>query len=105
MPQISALDISAYNNSVALPVQGVEISVFDTSNNQEIYNDETNAEGKISPVLLSTPPIELSLTPNSGKPFSTWNVTAVFPDGNVIQIFGVQTYPETTAILQIISKT
>lgn len=102
--QLSSLSIYAYRNSSAFPVENVQITLSDPNTDQEVFAAETNAEGKVPPVLLSTPPIELSLNPNMGQPFSTWNVEAQFPDGSIIQVFGVQTYPETNALLEIINR-
>lgn len=102
--QISSLNIFVYNNSQAFPVENAEVSIFDPQANQQVFSGNSDAEGKLPPVFLSTPPLEYSLSPNLGQPFSEWNVSAVFPNGNVTQVFNIQLYPETDAILNIINQ-
>lgn len=60
---VGTLKISAFLTSVGKPAEGVRVTVSYPDSGEVIAEGVTDAEGKLSPLLLPAPPEEYSLTP------------------------------------------
>ncbi len=119
---IGTLVVSAFNNSEGRPAPDVQITVRRANNGEVISQGVTDSDGKLSPVLLSTPPEVLSTTPpetvsdpeseispdtegtsqTSALPFGAYDITAQNTDGDITRIDNVQVYEDTTSLQNII---
>ena len=98
------LRLSAFNISEGMPASDTSVSVSDSSG-RLVYEGETDSDGRLSPLILSAPSSELSLTPLAqppSDPFSSYDITARSKKGDVTRITGVQIYPQTVSLQTII---
>lgn len=118
---IGTLVVSAFDNSVGKPAPDVQVTVRNTVSGEVISQGITDSDGKLSPVLLNTPPESLSTTPpdtisdiqndqpsDTGNnvstnelPFGAYDITAQNPNGDITQIDNVQIYEDTTSLQNI----
>ena len=60
---IGTLIVSTFDNSIGRPAADVQVTIKNAVSGEVISNGVTDGEGKLSPVLLDTPPEALSTTP------------------------------------------
>lgn len=98
------LTVRAYAASEAIPIEGVSITVkgSDEVSNEVFYSLETDVDGITPTVILITPSIDYSLTPNSPEQaYSTYDITAAKDGYQTKTIRNVAIFAERSAVLPI----
>jgi hypothetical protein len=95
------LTIRCTSNNNAIPIQDAHVSVFldnDDGNPVSVGDMYTDNSGRTEEIPLFAPPIDYSLTPDSPKPYSTYNVRADAGGFQPFIVRNVQVLPGTLAI-------
>lgn len=98
------LQISVSQEDRAVPVDNVKIEVirkFDATMVEELY---TNSSGQTETVNLGAPPLEFSLTPETGKPYSEYDLTISAEGFETVDVQGVQILPQSKALQSVSLK-
>lgn len=91
------LIIQARTAGSAVPLEGVRIKILD-SQNKEIYDLTTDANGETEKVSLQTVDRSLSLNPDyTGTPYTIYNIEAEAEGFNNLLVSGVHIFDEETA--------
>ncbi len=116
------LKISAFSPTAGRPAPDTAVSIRKSDTQELLSAGVTNIEGQFAPVSLpapselisQTPPgsaqtlplsetdeSEENISPSDSQPFSSYDVTAVSPDGERTVINGVQIYQDSVSILNV----
>ena len=95
------LQVNVREENQTRPVDNVRVQVVrkvDSTVVEELY---TNSSGQTDTVDLGAPPLEYSLTPESGKPYSEYDLSVSVDGFEPIDIEGVQILPHTKSFQNI----
>ena len=95
------------NATNGLPVSGAKIRISYTGGPQEIVADiETDGSGNTENVVLRTPPLEYSMTPNNSQPYAEYTLDITAEGFRPLTISGVEMMSQETTIqnVQMISE-
>lgn len=98
------LQVNAFSERVGSPAEGALVRVTDPDTGAVLEETRTDMNGKISPITLSTPPLDYSLQPDQPRPFNQYNLTVTLPGFEEASIENVQLYPSCTALQEIVLK-
>lgn len=94
---IGNLIINVFNESLANPVSGAKVDIFE--NDKQIESLTTDISGQTETIELEAPPGELSLVPQEEeRPFSTYDIRITAEGMETLTINGVEIFEGTTAI-------
>lgn len=81
------------------PIQNARIRISYTGEPDRVVEDlETDSSGQSETVSLQTPPLEYSMQPGEGQPYSEVNIQITAPGFEPVLISGTEILPEETAI-------
>lgn len=92
------LQVSVAIEEQAMPISNVKIEVlrkYDSTMVEELYTDSS---GQTETVNLGAPPLEFSLNPETGKPYSEYDLTISAEGFETVEIQGVQILPQSKAL-------
>ncbi len=93
------LRVTVVNTENNFPVTNARISVVSADNPEKILEEiPTNLSGQTSEITLPAPPLEYSLAPGAGQPYSEYNLHISAPGYQTAEITGTEILPDTTAI-------
>lgn len=96
------LQVSTTLSDAGRPISGAVVRITPKDERQNVLAELiTNVSGKTEIISLPSPPIELSLRPESPRPYSLYDVTVNAPGFKPAVINGVQILPDTTAFQNI----
>lgn len=98
---LGRLQIITTTASKALPLEGVNLAVFNPSSQETIYLT-TDADGFAEVIEIEAPDISLSLDQNyNGIPYSKVDITALKDGFQQKTVGGLQIFAERTALMEI----
>lgn len=81
------------------PIQNARIRISYTGEPDRVVEDlETDSSGQSDTVSLQTPPLEYSMQPGEGQPYSEVNIQITAPGFEPVLISGTEILPDETAI-------
>ncbi|MHC1724039.1 MAG: peptidoglycan-binding protein [Aminipila sp.] len=95
------LQINVAKEDQEVPLSNVKIEVlrkYDSTLVEELYTDSS---GQTETVNLGAPPLEFSLTPETGKPYSEYDLTVSAEGFETVDIQGVQILPQSKALQSV----
>jgi len=99
-----ALQVNAFLNSVGTPAPLASVRITDPDTGRVLEEAKTDAQGKLPPLTLPTPPLDYSLQYGQPRPFNQYNLTVTFPDFQEAAVQNMQLFPSCTAIQNVILK-
>ena len=96
------LQISLSEANRAIPISNARVQIlrrYDSAVVEELYTDSS---GQTETISLGAPPLEYSLTPESGKPYSEYDISVSAEGFQTVNVDGVQILPDSRA-LQLIN--
>lgn len=89
-----------YTSRAIIPIMDASVSITQEKEDKRVVIGvrKTNENGKTSPVTITTPNEELSLSPGLRTPFTTCDVQIEHPDFYTVFIKDVQIFANTTSI-------
>ena len=99
MPSTGYIQVRAFTSNAQIPLQDVAVSVTDAEGAAIAYR-LTNRSGLLDvPVQISVPDLSAGQSPNTGIiPFSTVNLSARLENYELINIRGLQIFPNTITV-------
>lgn len=96
------LRISVFAQDVGRPASNATVRIAPTFNKTQIIEEVvTDTSGRSPTVELAAPPLDYSMEPGEGKPYSEYDVSVTMEGYQPVNIEGVQILPTTTAIQNI----
>lgn len=84
------------------PVAGARVQITDENNPGEIIEEvETDISGQTEPIELPTPPLEYSMEPVAGQPYSVYNIKVSAPGFETVEVSGAEILPDQTAVQNV----
>lgn len=84
------------------PVAGARVQITDENNPGEIIEEvETDISGQTEPIELPTPPLEYSMEPVAGQPYSVYNIKVSAPCFETVEVSGAEILPGQTAVQNV----
>lgn len=81
------------------PVENATVQISSTSDPERIIEEvKTNESGQTQAVEVPTPDLENSMDPESGQPYSQYNITVDAAGFERLLVSGVQVFPQVTAL-------
>jgi len=81
------------------PVENATVQISSTSDPETVIEEvKTNESGQTQAIDVPAPNIENSMEPESGQPYSEYNITATAPGFERLLVSGVQVFPQVTAL-------
>lgn len=99
-----SLQVNAFLNSFGSPAPLATVRVTDPDTGRVLEEVKTDAQGKIPPLTLPTPPLDYSLQYDQPRPFNQYNLTVTFPDFQEASVQNVQLFPTAMAVQNVILK-
>ncbi|MDR3239733.1 MAG: peptidoglycan-binding protein [Clostridiales bacterium] len=96
------LQISVVTESGSKPVENASVQVTPKSLPGNVIDEFiTDISGQTSEMMLPAPPLEYSMQPDGGQPYSEYDVQVEMDGYEPTLVEGVQIFPNTTAIQSI----
>ncbi len=93
------LQVSVFAEDVGLPADNATVQITPTGDKTKVIEEfKTNSSGRTPTFELLSPPLEFSLEPGEGKPYSEYDVNIKMEGYQPINIEGVQILPTVTAL-------
>ncbi len=103
MAQQGSIAINVYTSRSQIPLKNAMISVTSgNENNPTLLGFRTTDEsGKVEPIYIDTPDLELSLSPSNSKPFTVCNIKVSHPSYYTLTITDVQVFANTQTLQNV----
>lgn len=98
------LQVNVFDETLGKPLENVQISISQTSNNNIVSELLTNSSGQSDIVDLSAPPAEYSMMPNSPRPYEEYNIKIKKENFEPISIEKIQILPDSLAQQNIFTR-
>jgi peptidoglycan hydrolase-like protein with peptidoglycan-binding domain len=96
------LRVSVFAEDVGRPASNATVRISPTINKTQVIEElTTNISGYAPTIELASPPLEFSMEPGEGKPYSEYDVSVTMEGYQPVNIEGVQILPTATAIQNI----
>ena len=69
------LSVEVYDGATRRTVPGAVVSIYNSINGRLIRSFTTDEAGQVPTVRLESPPLEFSMEPGEGQPYSNYNIT------------------------------
>jgi len=90
------IQVRAFTSNANLPLKDVTVLITDSSG-KAIAMRQTDRNGKIEPIAITTPDLSASLDPNTGiTPFTSINIYARIENFEQIEAENIQIFADTT---------
>ncbi len=97
-----SLQINVTANIGLIPIQNANITISYTGEpNSTLETLTTDSSGQTDAVMLDTPPLSYSLTPNSPMPYAEYTLNITAPGYEPVTVSGVEVLPDVTAVQNI----
>ncbi len=97
-----SLQINVTANIGLIPIQNANITISYTGEpNSTLETLTTDSSGQTDTVMLDTPPLSYSLTPNSPMPYAEYTLNITAPGYEPVTVSGVEVLPDVTAVQNI----
>lgn len=98
-----AMRVKVTSSLGQIPIQGATVSIAYTARPDNILSElTTDISGLTEPIELPTPPLDLSLSPESEiKPYSEYNITVTAPGYEPVFVTGSELFADTTSFQPI----
>lgn len=81
------------------PVEDATVQISSTSDPDTVIEEtRTDENGQTQAIEVPTPDLENSMEPESGQPYSEYNITVIAPGFERLLVSGVQVFPQVTAL-------
>ncbi|QIB68480.1 peptidoglycan-binding protein [Aminipila butyrica] len=95
------LQINVREENQVRPIDNVKVEVIRRADSTVVEELYTNSSGQTETLELAAPPLEYSLTPESGKPYSEYDLAVSAEGFEPVEIEGVQILPETKSFQNV----
>lgn len=92
------LQVSIFEQERAIPISNAKVEVLRKVDSTVVEELFTDSSGQTESIELGAPPLEFSLTPESGKPYSEYDLNISAEGFEPVNIEGVQILPESRAL-------
>ena len=97
-----SLQINVTANIGLIPIPNANITISYTGEpNSTLETLTTDSSGQTDTVMLDTPPLSYSLTPNSPMPYAEYTLNITAPGYEPVTVSGVEVLPDVTAVQNI----
>ena len=93
--------VNVYGKNVGDPIEGANVSILNSKNQNIIDNFITNSSGRTDIANLDSPPEDYSLEPNSPKPYGEYDIVVEKENFETITIKNVQIFSNTLSLQNI----
>lgn len=84
------------------PINGARVQITDINDPDRVIEEvETDISGQTEAVELPAPPLEYSMEPSAGQPYSVYNVRISAPGFETIEVSGAEILPGQTALQNV----
>lgn len=84
------------------PINGARVQITDINDPGRVIEEvETDISGQTEAVELPAPPVEYSMEPSAGQPYSVYNVRISAPGFETIEVSGAEILPGQTSLQNV----
>ena len=96
------LQVNVVNIQNNFPIRNARVTItYSGEPTAPLEELSTNASGQTEEVSLAAPPLEYSLRPGEGQPYSDYNIMVEAPGFRPVTVEGTEVLPDATAIQPI----
>lgn len=97
------LQVSVKYRYSELPIENATVTIYRMGNPYVFINQlSTDKTGNTPIIELEAPPLEFSMKPSENLPYTEYAIRIMSPGLRTVEIYGVQIYPDETAIQPVI---